>query len=239
MVVDEPTSSQKTDEDANLTIKVSHDSFHPYEDDEDSRTLVDIADYCKRFNFVLFQDGAKVKAITQTKDEAGDDFGQVSMTLPSGTYQLMVLAHSSASGNPNLSHPEEIQFTNAMGYSDTFCYYGTIDVTAEPATQEILLKRATTMVRFNFDEVFPDDIALMQINYTGESGVLNAMTGYGGTTNSKQEKKLNVSSFAGKHTTYSLPIYTFMRGDTGTLNITMTAKRAKPTTQVSIWRRIL
>lgn len=230
MVVDEPTSSQKTDEDANLTIKVSHDSFHPYEDDEDSRTLVDIADYCKRFNFVLFQDGAKVKAITQTKDEAGDDFGQVSMTLPSGTYQLMVLAHSSASGNPNLSHPEEIQFTNAMGYSDTFCYYGTIDVTAEPATQEILLKRATTMVRFNFDEVFPDDIALMQINYTGESGVLNAMTGYGGTTNSKQEKKLNVSSFAGKHTTYSLPIYTFMRGDTGTLNITMTAKRADGTT---------
>ncbi len=86
------------------------------------------------------------------------------------------------------------------------------------------------MDRFNFDEVFPDDIALMQINYTGESGVLNAMTGYGGTTNSKQEKKLNVSSFAGKHTTYSLPIYTFMRGDTGTLNITMTAKRADGTT---------
>lgn len=231
MVIDEQTPSHGVEADANLIIKVSHDSFHPYEDeDAESRSQVNIADYCTRFNFVLYQDGTKVKAITQTKNEAGSDFGQVSLSLASGSYQLLVLAHSSASGNPVLSHPEEIQFTNAMGYSDTFCYYGTIEVTAEPATHDILLKRATTMVRFNFDEVFPDDVAVLQINYTGESGVLNATTGYGGTTNSKQEKKLNVSSFAGKHTTYLLPIYTFMRGDTGTLNITMTALRADGTT---------
>ena len=221
MVIDEENPSSEQTGNANLVLRVSKSSFHPY--DGDTKAVVDVSEYCTRFNFVLYQDGKKVKAVTQTKDEAGNDFGQVAMTVSTGTYQLMVLAHSSVGGNPVLSNPEEIQFTNALGYSDTFCYYGTIEVTTEQTTHDILLQRATTAVRLNFDEVFPDNMGNMKIYYTGESGVLNATTGYGGTTNSKQEKIVNMSSFAGQHTTYSLPIYTFMRQDAGTLNIKITA----------------
>lgn len=220
MVFDEEGSSEQSGN-AYLILRVSPNSFYPYEGD--TKAVVDMADYCTRFNFVLFQDGKKVKAVSQLKEEAGTNFGQVAMSVSTGTYQLMVLAHSSVGGNPNLSHPEEVQFTNALGYSDTFCYYGTIEVTTEQTTHDIMLKRATTMVRFDFDEVFPDDMGNMKIYYTGESGVLNATTGYGGATNSKQEKIVNLTSFAGQHKTYSLPIYTFMRQETGTLDITITA----------------
>ena len=220
MVIDEEEQPEKTSN-ANLILRVSKSSFHPY--DGDTKTVVDMADYCSRFNFVLYQDGKKVKAVTQMKDEAGNDFGQVAMTVSTGTYQLMVLAHSSVGGNPVLSHPEEIQFTNQLGYSDTFYYYGTIEVTTDQTSHDIMLNRATTMVRLNFDEVFPENMGNMKIYYTGESGVLNATTGFGGTTNSKQEKIVNLSSFAGQHKTYSLPIYTFMREETGTLNIKITA----------------
>ena len=220
MVINEEGTSEQPGN-ANLILRVSKKSFHPYENE--TKAVVDVADYCTRFNFVLYQDGKKVKAVSQLKEEAGANFGQVAMSVTTGTYQLMVLAHSSVGGNPVLSNPEEIQFTNKLGYSDTFCYYGTIEVTSEQATHDILLQRATTMVRFNFDEVFPENMGNMKIYYTGESGVLNAMTGFGGTTNSKQEKIVNLSSFAGQHKTYSLPIYTFMRQETGTLDITITA----------------
>lgn len=222
MVVDEDEQGgEMPDGSANLILRVSDNSFHPY--DDDSRAQVNIADYCTRFNFVLYQNGNKVKALTQTKDDAGNDFGKVAMTIATGTYQLMVLAHSSVGGNPVLSDPENVKFTNQLGYSDTFCYYGTIEVTSEQTTHDILLQRATTMVRLNFDEVFPDDMGNIKIEYRGESGVLNATTGKGGTTNSQQEKIVNLSSFAGQHKTYSLPIYTFMRQETGTLHMTVTA----------------
>ena len=220
MVIDEEEQPEKTSN-ANLILRVSKSSFHPY--DGDTKTVVDMADYCSRFNFVLYQDGKKVEAVTQMKDEAGNDFGQVAMTVSTGTYQLMVLAHSSVGGNPVLSHPEEIQFTNQLGYSDTFYYYGTIEVTTDQTSHDIMLNRATTMVRLNFDETFPENIKYFLVKYTGESGVLNTITGYGGKTNSQQEKLVNVSSYAGKYAKFSMPIYTFMRHDTGSLKIRMIA----------------
>ena len=222
MVIDEVEQPSEQTGNANLILRVSKSSFHPY--DGETKAVVDMAEYCSRFNFVLYQEGKKVKAVTQLKEEAGDDFGQVAMTVNTGTYQLMVLAHSSVNGNPVLSNPEEIQFTNQLGYSDTFYYYGTIEVTTDQTSHDIMLNRATTMVRFNFDEVFPDNMGEMVIDYQGESGVLNVLTGRGGSTNSRQQKKINFTSFAGQHKTYSLPIYTFMRENTGTLNITITAK---------------
>lgn len=56
----------------------------------------------------------------------------------------------------------------------------------------------------------------MIFNYTGGSGVLNAVTGYGGNVNSKQEKNVRIQ---GCSVPLPLRIYTFLREDEGSLDV--------------------
>lgn len=224
MVVEEeegstPTSVKKN---GNLILRVTNNTVPEYE--TSTRAVQDITDYCTRFNFVLYQNGTKVKGVSQEKEKAGDEFGEVAMTVEPGTYQLLVLAHCGNTGNPSLSDPENIKFNNTeTGYSDTFYYYGDIEVTSESKTHDIQLTRATTMVQFVFDEDMPSDIYRIRIDYTGGSGVLNAKTGYGGSVNSQQYLKWNVSSHAGKHDLFKLAIYTFLQHEQGNLHVKITA----------------
>jgi hypothetical protein len=41
----------------------------------------------------------------------------------------VVVGHS-ASGNPTMTNPAKIQFTNSIGYTDTFLYTEQVEVTA-------------------------------------------------------------------------------------------------------------
>ena len=224
-VLDETTGVEVADKNANLIIRLKgsqvDDSF------QRTRAMQNITDYCSRFNFVLYKDGQKVKGLSQKKGDA--DYGQVSMTLAAGTYKLLVLAHSSTGGNPTLSDPENIKFTNALGYTDTFYYYGDIEVTAEQKTHDVVLKRAVTRVFFVINDELPDDVAFIKYEFTGGSGVLNAVTGYGGSVNSRQEKFLDVSAAAAP---VRSSLYTFLQEDTGAMQLTVTALKSDKETEV-------
>lgn len=175
------------------------------------------ASYWGRISFVAYQDGKKVKAVTQTRDEAG--YGEVSMELTPGTYQVLVLAHSS-NGNPTLSNPEKIPFTNAIGYTDTFFAYQDITVTGEAQEHAIALERVTAMLRFMINDAMPQAVKTLKFYYTGGSGALNAKTGLGCVA-SQQTVNVEVDPLADRPYTYEL--YTIPREAAASLNLTVTA----------------
>ena len=171
-----------------------------------------------RLNFVVYQNGKKVKGVNQ--EEGDEGYGKATLTLEEGTYQVLVLAHS-CDGNPTLSAAEKIQFTNAIGFTDTFCYYGTIAVTNEQQTHNITLNRVTAMLRFIINDDMPANISNLKFYYTGGSGALNATTGLG-CVESKQTVVIVVDPET-LTKPYTFDLYTIPRETTASLNLTVTA----------------
>lgn len=212
MVLDEEPAADG--QEGNVVIKASMFNIVPF---DDTRAVQDIADYCTRLCFVIYKDGEQQTKVLQKSGDA--NYGQVSVSLEQGTYKLLVLAHSS-NGNPTLTHPDSLKFTNTMGYSDTFYSYGDIVVGSEATTHSVALQRATSMVRVIVTDNMPSEVKRIRLYYTGGTGVFNATTGWGGTTKSKQHIFYDV---AGKSSPVSLEAYTFLREETGSLNVTITA----------------
>ena len=227
---DEAQTSQQEqpkNEKGNVIIRVS--DFRLVSADEATRGVVDITSYCTRLNYVIYKDGKKIDSRSQMQGD--DGYGETTMSLEPGTYKLLVLAHSSSGGNPTLTDPENIQFTNKLGFSDTFYYYGDITVANQAQEHDVILTRASTMLRFNITDELPANLKYMQFYYTGGSGVLNAVTGYGGLVNSQQTVLLNVSSFVGAELP-PLKVYTFLQEDEARLEVTVTAMDADKNTIV-------
>ena len=212
-VLDEQQQEEKKPLEGNVIIRTSMYNIVPFE----TRAVQNVADFSNTLQFILYQNGTKVKGVTQKKSEG--NYGQIGLTLEPGTYQLLVLAHSSL-GNPTVSNPEAIQFTNNDSFSDTFYYYGDIEVTTEQTTYDVTLQRATSMVRVTILDEIPSNVERILLEYQGESGVFNAVTGKGGTTNSRQEMWYNT---VGASAPLTLCAYTFLRNETGSLNMTITA----------------
>lgn len=203
MVVDDD-SLPTTECDANLVLKVRVVGSRA--DDAPWETL----------NFVVYQNGSKVKAVTQTQGETG--FGAVAMTLTPGTYQVMVLGHSSAS-NPVLSDPQNVKFTNDNGFSDTFVAYQTVSVEETAKTCEIEMNRVSAMVRFRTLDAKPAKVKRARFYYVGGSGAVNAVTGYG-VDKSKQTVFVDLpDTMTGQP--LQIDLYTFVRPDDATLTLTV------------------
>ena len=207
-------TGEKTDKDKgkyNVVLRVSNFNMVPI-----TRDVVDLTTYCTRLIFVVYKDGEKIAGKSQMKED-DENFGEVKMKLDvNTTYKLMVLAHSSKGGNPVVSDPENIQFTNALGYTDTFCYYGDLEVKSGETVQEVTLTRVSSQLCFTITDEIPAEVTHMYFYYTGGSGVLNAVTGFGGNVNSRQEKNVNVVGYSAP---LPIHIFTFLRENEGSLNL--------------------
>lgn len=188
-------------------------------DDENTGTRAtrNITELCSRITLVFFQDGKKVKTIHQK--DTDDEFGNLQTTLPAGEYKFVALAHSS-NGNPTITSLEEINFSSVKT-TDTFYYYGELDVT-EPQDLNLSLKRAVAMVRFVVSDNAPEEVTKMKFYYTGGSSTFNAITGYG-SKNSKQTEYRDVLEAAHSGESY-YEIYTFPHEQEGLLKLTVTAQ---------------
>ena len=112
-----------------------------------THTRAALADYCSTLNFAVYDaDGQRIKQVNQKVADAG--FGAVAFAVEPGTYQVVVVGHSS-NGNPTMTDPKKIRFDNKDGYSDTFLYSTT--VTVGEADQEVEvdanLHRITSLCR--------------------------------------------------------------------------------------------
>lgn len=195
----------------NLVVSISQLEQTPFS----SITRSDQADFCNRLNFAIYNpDGSRVKQTNQLLNEAG--FGTAAFQLDEGTYQLVVVAHSS-DGNPTMTDPSKIRFTNAQGFTDTFLYNDTITIGAEPKTRTLTLHRITALCRFVIEGDIPANVSKMRFYYTGGSGAFNAATGLG-SVNSKQDLKFDVTS--GQR---EFDLYTFLHNQEGTIHLKVTA----------------
>ena len=169
---------------------------------------------CKRLNFAIYTlDGTRVKQVNQTSDAA--EFGTASFQLEEGDYQVVVVGHSS-NGNPTMTDPTCIKFTNAQGYTDTYLCNGVVTIGAEPMDFQVSLDRIVALCRFVITDDFPADVKQMRFYYTGGSGAFDANTGLG-CVNSKQDVKFTVTTGQKQ-----FDLYTFLHDVEGTIHLTVT-----------------
>ncbi|WP_081778469.1 FimB/Mfa2 family fimbrial subunit [Xylanibacter brevis] len=206
------------DPNGNLVLHIAFD---------DTRAGQTVCDYFGTINFVIYQEGSKVSAFTQ--HPSSGDYGNLSVYLEPGEYQVMALAHS-AKANPTLAHANEIYFANKDGFSDTFCYYGDVTVTSEPKQYTLQLARVSSCVRFIIEDEIPASVNTMLFQYTGGSGTLNAETGYG-CKNSQQYMEFTVDHNA--KPPYVFDIYTMLKSEEGELNFTVFGVKKNGTTRVN------
>ena len=206
--IEETNGSNATPElKGNLRISVSQLEQTPLS----AITRTGLVDVCSRLNFAIYNlSGSRIKQVNQVLGDTG--FGTTSFQLDEGTYQLVVLAHSS-NGNPTMTDPAKIRFTNAQGFTDTFLYNDNITVGAEPQTRTLTLSRITSLCRFVIDGDIPSGVSRMRFYYTGGSGAFNAATGLG-SVNSKQDVKFDVTSGQKE-----FDLYTYLHDTEGTIHL--------------------
>ena len=200
-------SNAATELKGNLRISVSQLEQTPLS----AITRAGLVDVCSRLNFAIYNlSGSRIKQTNQVWGDTG--FGSTSFQLDEGTYQLVVLAHSS-NGNPTMTDPAKVRFTNAQGFTDTFLYNDNVTVGAEPQTRTLTLHRITSLCRFVIDGDIPSGVSRMRFYYTGGSGAFNAATGLG-SVNSKQDVKFDVTSGQKE-----FDLYTYLHDTEGTIHL--------------------
>ena len=101
---------------------------------------------CTRLNFAIYNmAGTRLKQTNQTISDA--DFGSAYFQLAEGDYQLVAVAHSS-NGNPTMTNPSKIQFSNTLGFTDTFLCSGEFSIQDEPVELMLSLDRIVALCRF-------------------------------------------------------------------------------------------
>ena len=220
---DTVVSDSVADKDANLRVTVFSIDKTPFEAltraenaEADFGKATPASEACTRLNFTIYDEGgSRVKQVNQTSAEA--DFGKASFQLAEGTYLLVVVGHS-ASGNPTMTDPTKVQFTNATGYTDTYLCCGTVTIGEEKVDYQVSLDRITALCRFVLtDTEIPSEVKKMHFYYTGGSGAFNAQTGLG-CVNSKQDVKFDVSA-----SQKQFDLYTFLHDLEGTIHLTVSA----------------
>ena len=212
---DSVVSGSPADKNANLTVTVFSIEKAPFE--TFTRAATPASEACTRLNFAIYDEGgSRVKQVNQTSAEA--DFGKASFQLAEGTYLLVVVGHSS-SGNPTMTAPTKIQFTNATGYTDTYLCCATVTIGEDKLDYKVSLDRITALCRFVLtDTEIPSEVKKLRFYYTGGSGAFNAQTGLG-CVNSKQDVKFDVSASQKQFDLYTFPY----KSTEGTIHLVVSA----------------
>ena len=222
-ITDEEPAANGFPADANLRVTVFSIEKTPFEAltraenaEADFGKATPASEVCTRLNFAIYDEGgSRVKQVNQTSAEA--DFGKASFQLAEGTYLLVVVGHS-ASGNPTMTDPTKVQFTNATGYTDTYLCCGNVTIGEEKVDYQVSLDRITALCRFVLtDAEIPSEVKKMRFYYTGGSGAFDATTGLG-CVNSKQDVKFDVSA-----SQKQFDLYTFLHDLEGTIHLTVSA----------------
>ena len=212
---DSVVSGSAADKDANLTVTVFEIEKTPF----GSLTRAGqqpISAVCTRLNFAIYdEDGSRVKQVNQTKETT--NYGTAHFQLEPGDYTLVVVGHSS-NGNPTMTNLNKIQFTNAQGYTETFLCCATVTIAEDPVEVQVSLDRIVSMCRFVLTDDIPSDVKKLQFYYTGGSGAVNALTGFG-SVNSKQTVTFDVSSNPQKQ----FDLYTFLHEAESDVSLKVTA----------------
>ena len=183
-----------------------------------SLTRAVIADYCRRLSYAVYDaDGKLVKQIHQQESDSG--FGTACFKVDPGTYQVVVVGHSS--GNPTMTNSKKIKFENKDGFTDTFLHNSNVVVTDADDEEQVqaVMRRIVSLCRVVFTDAIPDGVSQMRFEYKGGSGAFDAATGLG-SVNSTQKETFPVD--AGDENC-CFDLYTFLHDTEGTIHLQATA----------------
>lgn len=195
----------------NLTVSIYQIGKAPFDEVTRSQSTTPT-----HINYAVYSvDGQRVKQINQ---QAGDaNYGKASFQLEPGTYQLVVVAHSS-NGNPTMTDLTKIQFKNNQGFSDTFLtYIEDVEVTAENHTLLVTPQRIVSLCRVEITDDVPETVSQLRFQYKGGSGAFDAHTGLG-SVNSIQTMDFDVTTGQKQ-----FDLYTYLHDTEGTIHLTVTA----------------
>ena len=202
--------------DGNVILK-----FSPYDMTTITKASnVSIVEVASKINLMFFNsEGEKVLSQVKTQTKEDSNFGILHLSLNSGTYHLVAVAHSSYN-SASIKSLQQVTFTAHEGekLTDTFYYCGELSVTEEPQTYDIVLKRNIAMFRLVMtDEYIPEEVAKIKFDYTGGSANFNPSTGQGCTKSTQSEtRQINDKNI--------YEIYTFpYLNESGKLKITISA----------------
>jgi len=195
----------------NLTVSIYQIGKTPFDEVTRSQSTTPT-----HINYAVYSvDGTRVKQVNQ---QAGDaNYGKASFQLEPGTYQLVVVAHSS-NGNPTMTDLTKIQFKNNQGFSDTFLtYIEDVEVTAENHTLLVTPQRIVSLCRVEITDDVPETVSQLRFQYKGGSGAFDAHTGLG-SVNSIQTLDFDVTTGQKQ-----FDLYTYLHDTEGTIHLTVSA----------------
>ena len=188
------------EKDANVILRMSQFEQTAF-DNSGTRAAVDITELCSRLNIAIFDaDSTKVKSVSQKEGDAS--FGTVALKLAAGTYRLVVIAHS-CDGSATITSEKKVSFPNNK-VTDSFYYYGNLEVNDSVKTYDLTLTRAVAMFRLVLtDEAMPSSVSKLKFYYTGGSSTFSPKDGYG-CVNSRQTEVRTIAA-DGIYDIYTLP----------------------------------
>ena len=208
--------------DIRVKLHVSQFEQLPIDNNSTATRTTEVASLCKRISYGVYQNGVKLDVRHQVSSD--ENFGEMTLFLSEGSYQIVVVAHN-GSENAQMSDPTRITFKedDKLRVTDTFYYYGTIDVNQNQEVS-IGLKRAVAMLRFVTQDTIPSGVQQMRLHYTGGSSTFDATTGLGCVKSNQAEFREVTAEMIGQPGTFDF--YTFPRAEEGTLNMKLTAFKA-------------
>ena len=201
LFLDNDASKEK---DANVILRMSQFEQTAFDNGGNrsaTRAAVDITELCSRLNIAIFDvDSTKVKSVSQKEGDAS--FGTVALKLATGSYRLVVIAHN-CDGSATSTSEEKVSFPNNK-VTDTFYYYGNLEVNDSVKTYDLTLTRAVAMFRLVLtDDAWPSSVTKLKFYYTGGSSTFSPSAGYG-CVNSRQTEVRTIAA-DGIYDIYTLP----------------------------------
>jgi hypothetical protein len=181
-----------------------------------------LEDDISKLNVMFFQKGTSVKAFDKVKTQTSfdDDFGTLALSLPSGSYDYIIVGHSSARSATIASNKVSFTAQDGRKITDTFWRRDTLTVTdTDDVERDVQLQRATAMFRMVITDTVPPAVTQFKFEYQGGSADFHPATGIG-ITKSKQSEIRDLTE------SNAYEIYTFPRADSDKLTITATALNA-------------
>ncbi|MBQ7471597.1 MAG: FimB/Mfa2 family fimbrial subunit [Prevotella sp.] len=225
---EKPSMSEATEEeesggvvngDIQVRFRIAQIEQVPFEDATEGTRSTPISELCQRISFGVYQNGKMLKTV---HEQVGDEhFGQVTLSLAAGSYQVVIVAHNGEE-NAQINNPEAVTFkeSNHLKVTDTFYYYDTIEVT-EDCSVDVKMKRAVAMVKFMMKDTIPAGVEKLRFYYTGGSSTLDATTGKGCVSSKQTEFRDVTEEMIGKPGVFYF--YTFPHETEGKLKLTITA----------------
>ena len=186
-------------------------------DESGNKALADCGLFSELELAMVPKGGTMESAYCIRQDDSMDGFGQMKLQVPTGTYQLVIVAANTpkpinTKNRINIKSLTEVDFPNNQVSDMAYCYQEvTVASTGKTQTIDCVLKRAVACVSLETTDRVLDNLKSFSINISGNLGnVFNPSTGHCLATASIN-KVANVSKLAGKGLT--LDIYVLLGED--------------------------